>query len=46
MVKGESHFKYGPQYIHSQGDCLKEYAHRKHDLSFEDFSFAEMEVDQ
>ena len=46
MVKGESHFKYGPQYIHSQGDCLKEYAHRKHDLSFEDFSFAEMKVDQ
>ena len=46
MVKGESHFKYGPQYIHSQGDCLKEYARRKHDLSFEDFSFAEMKVDQ
>ena len=29
-----------------RGDCLKEYAYRKHDLSFEDFPFAEMKVDQ
>ena len=46
MVKGESHSKYGPQYVHFQCDCLKEYAHRKHDLSYEEFPFAEIKVDQ
>ena len=46
MVKGESHCKYGPQYVHFQSDCLKEYAHRKHDLSYEDFPFAEIKVVQ
>ena len=46
MVKGESHSKYSPQYVHFQRDCLKEYAHGKHDLSYEDFPFAEIKVDQ
>ena len=46
MVKGESPSKYGPQYVHFQSDCSKEYAHRKHDLSYEDFPFAEIKVVQ
>ena len=46
MVKGESHSKYGPRYVHFQRDCLKEYTYRKHDLSYEDFPFTEIKVDQ
>ena len=46
MVKGESHSKYGPQYVHFQHDCLKECTHRKHDLLYEDFPFAEIKFDQ
>ena len=33
-------------HISIQRDCLKEYAHRKHDLSYEGFTFAEIKVDQ
>ena len=44
MVKGESRFKYGPQYIHFQSDCLKEYTRRKHDIFYEVFPFCEMTV--
>lgn len=46
MVKGESHSKYGPQYVHFQRYYLKEYAHREHDLSYEDIPFTEIKVDQ
>ena len=42
MMKRESHFKYGPQYIHFQSDCLKEYTRRKHDISYEVFPFSEI----
>ena len=44
MMKGESRFKYGPQYIHFQSDCLKEYTRRKHDISYEVFLFSEITV--
>ena len=43
-MKGESRFKYGPQYIHFQSDCLKEYTRRKHDISYEVFLFSEITV--
>ena len=46
LVKGESYSKYGPQYVHFQRDYLKNYALRKHYLSYEDFPFAEIKVDQ
>ena len=36
-VKEESKTKYGPQYIHFQNDCLKECAHLKHDVTYENF---------
>ena len=44
MVKGESCFKHGPQYIHFQSECLKEYTRRKHDISYEVFPFSEIRV--
>ena len=46
MVKGESHSKYGPQYVHFQRYGLKKYARRKHDLSYKNFLFPEIKVDQ
>ena len=46
LVKGESHSKYGPQYVHFQRHYLKEYAHREHDLSYDDIPFTEIKVDQ
>ena len=36
-VKGESRTKYGPQCIHFKNDCLKEYAHLKHDKNMKNF---------
>ena len=44
MMKGESRFKQGLQYIHFQSDCLKEYTSRKHDISYEVFPFREITV--
>ena len=34
-VNGESKTKCGPHYIQLKNDCLKEYAHLKHDVTYE-----------
>lgn len=44
MVKGESMTKYGPQYVHFNAQCLKEYAHRKHDIYYENFPLSIVSV--
>ena len=45
-VKGESRAKYGPQYIHFKNDCLKEYAHLKHDVKYEKFPLSIITIDK
>ena len=45
-VKGESRTKYGPQYIHFKNDCLKEYAHLKHDVKYEKFPLSIITIDK
>ena len=45
-VKGESKTKYGPQYIHFKNDCLKEYAHLKHDVKYEKFPLSIITIDK
>ena len=44
MVKGESRFKYGPQYIYFQSYCLREHTRRKQDISYKVFPFSEIKV--
>ena len=45
-VKGESKTKYVPQYIHFKNDCLKEYAHLKHDVTYEKFPLSILTIDK
>ena len=44
FYKGENKSKYGPQYIHFKNDCLKEYAHFKHEMHYDEFPFDLVEI--
>ena len=46
FYKGENISKYGPQYIHFKNDCLKEYAHFKHKMHYDEFPFDLVEIDK
>jgi len=43
-VKGETRSKYGPQYVHFNSECLKEYSHQKHDVAYEKFPLSLLTV--
>ena len=45
-VKEETKTKYGPQYVHFNSECLLEYAHAKHDIKYNQVSFANSRVDR
>ena len=39
LVNGEERTKVGPQYVHFNQKCLKEYLHRKHNVQVEEFLY-------
>ena len=39
IENGEEGTKVGPQYVHFNQTCLKEYLHRKHNVQVEEFPY-------
>ena len=46
LVNGEERTKVGPQYVHFNQKCLKEYPHRKHNVQLEEFPHEHIIVDR
>ena len=45
LVNGEERTTVGPQYVHFNQKCLKEYLHRKHNVQVEEFPYERIIVD-
>ena len=45
-VKGETYSKYGPRYIYFKSECLKEYAHEKHDVFYKESSLSLVTINE
>ena len=46
LVNGENGEKVGPQYVHFNQKCLKEYLHRKHNVQIEEISYERIIIDK
>ena len=46
LVNGEEQTKVGPQYVHFNKKCLKEYLHRKHNVQVEEFPYERNIIDR
>ena len=45
-VNGEERTKAGPQYLHFNQKCLKEYFHRKYNVQVEEFPYERIIIDR
>ena len=45
-IKDETGSKYGPLYIHFKSECLKEYAHQKHDVFSKEFPLSLVTINE